>query len=262
MPGSRGQVSACGAGGAGVVSVRMWEAIQLSSVWGGVGVGAAWFVTVCLLVAGAVGCVLPSLPGHLILIIAAVAHRLMLGREGSGLEWWSFVILVGLAAVSQTFETLSGAAGTGGSGGTHWGALARCRRHSRDVFHAIRACWSGRLIGAFALRSHLPAKNIRNPPRSRESGPWWEPSWAWESKWSIGVVMIRWFFMDVLFDRRRAERGAWVRSAPARTPSPKLFLLGIPGGEGAGARCRSPDGRSSAQAGGEESPDTTGQGAS
>ena len=36
----------------------------------GVGTGAAWLVTICLLVAGAVGCVLPILPGHLIILIA------------------------------------------------------------------------------------------------------------------------------------------------------------------------------------------------
>ena len=60
---------------------RMWETIQSSPIWGGVGTGAAWFVTACLLMAGMVGCVLPVLPGHLIILIAAIAYRLMLGAE-------------------------------------------------------------------------------------------------------------------------------------------------------------------------------------
>ena len=87
----------------------------------GVGTGAAWLVTICLLVAGVIGCVLPILPGHLIILIAAVAHRVMLGGA-SGLHWWSFVILALLMAISQTFETLSGAAGAKWFGGTRWGA--------------------------------------------------------------------------------------------------------------------------------------------
>jgi len=38
-----------------------------SPVWGDVGVGVAWLITSCLLVAGALGCLVPVLPGHLIL---------------------------------------------------------------------------------------------------------------------------------------------------------------------------------------------------
>jgi uncharacterized protein YqgC (DUF456 family) len=50
----------------------MLEAIQASPIWGDVGTGAAWFVTICLLLAGAVGCVLPILPGHLIILIGVL----------------------------------------------------------------------------------------------------------------------------------------------------------------------------------------------
>ena len=98
----------------------MWETILFA--WQNVGTGAAWAVTICLLVAGAIGCVLPVLPGHLIILIAAIAHWLML-RGDSGLRWWSFVILVVLMAISQTFEMLSGAAGSKWFGGTRWGAI-------------------------------------------------------------------------------------------------------------------------------------------
>ena len=90
----------------------MWDAIIHWGGWGTVGTGAAWIITSCLLIAGLVGCIIPILPGHLILLFAAVAHRLMLGREGSGMEWWSFVILTVLLTLSQAFEFAAGAAGT------------------------------------------------------------------------------------------------------------------------------------------------------
>src|SRR5688572_14988472 len=100
----------------------MWETIQSSGMWQGAGTGMAWLITVCLLIAGLIGCVLPVLPGHLILLIAAIAHRLMFGAE-SGLKWWSFVILIALMAISQAFEMISGAAGTKWFGGSRWGAI-------------------------------------------------------------------------------------------------------------------------------------------
>jgi hypothetical protein len=101
----------------GCIKRAMWETIQSSALWGNAGTGVAWVVTACLLIAGAIGCVLPVLPGHLILLIAAIGHRLMLGAEGSGLYWWSFVILGVLMAISQTLEMVSGAAGAKWFGG-------------------------------------------------------------------------------------------------------------------------------------------------
>jgi len=57
--------------------LRVWESIHASPVWGSVGVGAAWLVTACLLVAGVVGCVLPVLPGHDPVVLSrCLLHRL------------------------------------------------------------------------------------------------------------------------------------------------------------------------------------------
>ena len=50
-----------------------------------IGTGVAWMVTVCLLILGLIGTLVPFLPGHLILFFAALAHWLML-RDDSGVE--------------------------------------------------------------------------------------------------------------------------------------------------------------------------------
>ena len=176
----------------------MWEAIQSSPVWGGVGIGAAWFVTGCLLVAGAIGCVLPVLPGHLILILAAVAHRLMLGREGSGLEWWSFLILVALAAVSQTFETLSGAAGTRWFGGTRWGAVGALVGSIVGMFFMPFGLLVGPLAGAFACEVAM-AKKHPKPAVISGVGSVVGTLAGMAVKIVIGLVMILWFFLDVFW---------------------------------------------------------------
>ena len=101
------------------------------------GVLAAWLVTACLLALGLVGTLVPFLPGHLILFFAAVGHWLMLRGE-SGVEWWTFVVLGLLLALSQVFEFLSGAMGTtlvwrhalGGGGGVD-------RRHCGNLFYSL-----------------------------------------------------------------------------------------------------------------------------
>ncbi len=54
--------------------------------------GGIWIVTAGLLLAGLVGCVVPVLPGHLLILVGAIAYRLMKGAD-AGIAWWGFVIL-------------------------------------------------------------------------------------------------------------------------------------------------------------------------
>ncbi len=173
----------------------MWEAFLSNDLWGRVGVGAAWAITVCLLIAGAAGCVLPVLPGHLILFIAAVAHRLMLG-PGSGLVWWSFVILGALMAVSQALETLSGAAGSKWFGGSRWGALGALAGAIVGMFFMPFGLLLGPLIGAFALEVLL-AKKETHPAVISGVGSVVGTLTGMVIKIVAGFLMILWFVLDV-----------------------------------------------------------------
>ena len=173
----------------------MWEAIQSGEVWQGVGTGVAWVVTGCLLVAGAVGCVLPVLPGHLILFIAAIAHRLMLG-QGSGLQWWSFVILALLMAVSQVFEMISGAAGTKWFGGTRWGAAGALVGSIVGLFFLPFGLLVGPLVGAFVCEMALARKETK-PAAISGVGSVVGVLAGMGFKIVVGLLMIGWFFLDV-----------------------------------------------------------------
>jgi uncharacterized protein YqgC (DUF456 family) len=173
----------------------VWEWIQSSGALEGAGTGVAWLVTVCLLLAGAVGCVLPVLPGHLILLIAAIAHRLML-RDDSGLQWWSFVILVALMAVSQTFEMLSGAAGAKWFGGTRWGAVGAIVGSIAGLFFLPFGLLLGPLVGAFVGEIVL-AKMETRPAAISGVGSVVGTLAGMGFKIVVGVMMIGWFFLDV-----------------------------------------------------------------
>jgi len=164
-------------------------------MWQGAGTGAAWFVTSCLLLAGAVGCVLPVLPGHLILLIAAIAHRLMLG-EASGLRWWSFVILVLLMAISQTFEMLSGAAGSKWFGGTRWGALGAIIGSIVGLFFLPFGLLLGPLIGAFVCEIAFARKQGHHAAISGVGSVVGTLA-GMGFKMIVGFLMISWFLLDV-----------------------------------------------------------------
>ena len=84
--------------------------------------GGVWIVTGLLLAIGLVGCVIPILPGHLVIFAGAVGYRLMVGPD-AGIGWLGFGILIVLMTVSQVFEIMSGSLGAKWFGGSRWGAV-------------------------------------------------------------------------------------------------------------------------------------------
>lgn len=173
----------------------MWESMQSNEVWQGMGTGLAWVITGSLLVVGLVGCVLPVLPGHLILLIAAIGHRLMLGEE-SGLRWWSFAILAVLMAISQAFEMISGAAGTRWFGGTRWGAVGALVGSIVGLFFLPFGLLLGPLVGAFGFEMAFAKKQTR-PAAISGVGSVVGTLAGMGFKVVVGILMIVWFFLDV-----------------------------------------------------------------
>jgi uncharacterized protein YqgC (DUF456 family) len=176
-------------------SARVWEAIQSNEMWQGVGTGVAWLITSCLLLAGAAGCVLPVLPGHLILLIAVIAHRLMLGAA-SGLNWVTFVVLILLMAISQTIEILSGAAGTKWFGGTRWGAVGAIIGSIAGLFFMPFGLLLGPLLGAFLFEVAV-ARSHPKPAVISGVGSVVGTLAGMGVKIAIGLMMLVWFFLDV-----------------------------------------------------------------
>ena len=174
----------------------MLDAIISSPAWQNVGAGLAWVVTICLLIAGFVGCFLPVLPGHLIILIGIAAHRLMLGPVRSGLEWWTFLVVILFMAVSQTLEIASGAAGSKWFGGTKWGAAGALIGSIVGLFFMPFGLLLGPLIGAVAFELLFAKKNPRYAAGSG-IGSVVGTLAGMGLKILIGAMMIGWFFLDV-----------------------------------------------------------------
>lgn len=177
------------------MGLGVFEWLGFEAWWGGVGTGAAWLITLGLLVIGAAGCLLPVLPGHLLLFIAAVAHRLMLGAD-SGLQWWSFVILALLMAASQALEMLSGAAGAKWFGGSRWGALGALAGGIAGIFFMPFGLLVGPLVGAIAGELIFARQNPR-PAVVSGVGSVVGTLAGMGIKLALGAAMIAWFFLDV-----------------------------------------------------------------
>jgi len=174
----------------------MIEWLQSDALWGGVGKGLAWLVTGSLLAVGAVGCVLPFLPGHLFLFLAAIAHRLMLGSTDSGLEWWSFLVLGLMMAASQTLEMLGGAAGAKWFGGSRWGAIGALLGGIVGMFFIPFGLLLGPLIGAMIGEFTIARRSTR-PALVSGLGSVAGTLAGMAIKLAIGGAMVVWFFLDV-----------------------------------------------------------------
>ncbi len=175
---------------------RVEELVHIAAWWEGAGTGTAWIVTILLLAVGLAGCVVPVLPGHLILLIAVIAHRLMLGSEESGLHWWSFAILIVLMGISQTFEILSGAAGAKWFGGTRWGAIGAILGSIAGLFFLPFGLLAGPLAGAIAFEMAFAKKETR-PALISGVGSVVGTLAGMGFKIVIGLAMVAWFFLDV-----------------------------------------------------------------
>ena len=175
----------------------MWEAISGWEGWNEVGAAGAWLITLCLLLIGLAGCLLPVIPGPLIIFLAVLFHWFVLGQD-SGVEWWTFVVLIVLLIASQIFDIVSGAAGSRWFGGTKWGATGAIIGAIVGLFFMPFGLILGPLIGAYAfelLFAKLDAEKAAVSGVGSAVG-------ALSSvlvKVVLGLVMIVWFLLDVFF---------------------------------------------------------------
>jgi uncharacterized protein YqgC (DUF456 family) len=175
----------------------MWETISAWEGWNEVSAAGAWLITACLLLIGLVGCFLPVIPGPLIILIAVFFHWFVLGQE-SGVEWWTFVALVALIVASQIYDVVSGAAGSRWFGGTRWGAIGAIVGAIAGLFFLPLGLIFGPLIGACAFELFFAQQDVRKAAVSGVGSAVGALS-AVLVKVLIGLVMIAWFLVDVVF---------------------------------------------------------------
>lgn len=156
----------------------------------------SWALMLLLAILGLVGCVLPILPGHILILLAAGVHRLILGDD-SGLNGWSFVVLVILLLIAQWFEWASGAVGVRWFGGSKWGAWGALLGAMVGMFFFPFGLILGPFIGAFVLEKWGSKKNCR-PALVSGVGSAVGATAGLLVKLLIGLLMVIWLLVDAL----------------------------------------------------------------
>jgi uncharacterized protein YqgC (DUF456 family) len=155
----------------------------------------AWSLLVLLLMLGLIGCVLPILPGHMLILLAAVLHRFILG-EASGLSRWTFLALVLLWGIAQWIEWASGAAGARWFGGSKWGAWGAVIGGLVGMFFFPVGLLLGPFVGAFLLEKCMAKKDFR-PSIASGVGSMVGAAVGMVIQVGVGVVMIAWIVIDL-----------------------------------------------------------------
>lgn len=176
--------------GAGRVQVggELLEIVQGAGVW---------LVTATLLIAGIAGVFLPILPGHLLIVVAAIGHWWMLGDQ-AGVEWWTLVVLGLLLILSQVVEYLSGAVGTRWFGGSRWGAVGAVVGGLVGILFMPWGLVLGPLVGSFALEWLGAKKNVK-PATVSGVGSVVGTLAGLVMKLVIALVMVVYFLVDVFW---------------------------------------------------------------
>lgn len=157
----------------------------------------AWIVTILLLVCGLAGCIVPVIPGHLLILAGAVCFRLMKGAE-AGIAWWGFAILVVIMAISQAVEFFSGSLGSKWFGGSRWGGVGAILGSIVGLFFFPAGLLVGPLVGAFVFEFLFAKKHTRESVVSGVGSVVGTVA-GMGFKLAAGMVMIGWFFADVFY---------------------------------------------------------------
>ncbi len=121
---------------------------------------SVWIAADSLIILGLIGMVVPFLPGHLLIFLAALIPFFSLDDRG-GVEIWGLVALgIGLV-LAQGFEFLSGAVGSKWFGGTKWGAFGAFVGGLIGIFFMPFGLLLGPLGGAFFFEWLMGNKTVK-----------------------------------------------------------------------------------------------------
>ncbi|HSR10310.1 MAG TPA: DUF456 domain-containing protein, partial [Thermodesulfobacteriota bacterium] len=106
-------------------------------------------VTVLLMAAGLVGCVVPFLPGSPLIVLGAFLYAWH--TEFQTVTWVTLLVLVVLAVASHLLEFFASALGVKRFGGSGWGMTGAAIGAFLGLFGGIPGLILGPFLGAFLL---------------------------------------------------------------------------------------------------------------
>jgi uncharacterized protein len=153
-----------------------------------------WSVVVVLFAVGLIGTVLPVFPGTIVIFVAALLHRMMLG-PGKSVGWGTITVLALLTLAAYALDFLSGYFGARYFGATKWGMFGALIGALIGIFFGIVGLFVGPVIGAI-LGEFIAGKRMIDAGRAGW-GSLLGNLGAMIGKLFIALVMITIFFVTV-----------------------------------------------------------------
>ncbi|MFO1484178.1 MAG: DUF456 domain-containing protein [Verrucomicrobiaceae bacterium] len=136
-----------------------------------------WSLTICLLIVGIIGSVVPFLPGPFLIFIAGIVHTLLLPEKGMSI--WGFVALSLGLVLSYVVDFASGAMGARWFGASRWGIAGVFIGGIVGMFFAPFGLILGPLIGGVSFELIFAKKRLQPAAKS-----------AWGSLLGTGVGLV------------------------------------------------------------------------
>jgi uncharacterized protein len=153
-----------------------------------------WSVVVVMFAVGLIGTVLPVFPGTIVILVAALLHRIMLG-PGQSVGWGTIAVLALLTLAAYALDFLSGYFGARYFGATKWGMFGALIGAFIGIFFGIVGLFVGPVIGAI-LGEFIAGKRMIDAGRAGW-GSLLGNLGAMIGKLLIALVMITIFFVTV-----------------------------------------------------------------
>ncbi len=108
-----------------------------------------WSVTLVLMAVGLIGTILPVFPGTIVILAAAILHRMMIGPE-KGLGWLGLGMLLLLTLASYAVDFAGTWFGARRFGATRWGGFGAVAGAIGGIFFGLPGLLVGPVVGALA----------------------------------------------------------------------------------------------------------------
>lgn len=138
---------------------------------------SVWLLTICLLIVGLIGSVVPFLPGPLLIFAAGIVHTVL--RPESAMSAWGIVLLALLLVIAYVLDFVSGAMGARWFGASRWGIAGVFVGGIVGMFFVPFGLVLGPLIGGVAFELIFAKKRLQPAAKS-----------AWGSLLGTGVGLV------------------------------------------------------------------------
>ena len=159
--------------------------------WAGV---AVWTMTLSLFFAGAIGLMLPMVPGPLILFGAMLLHSWL--RPASGLHGWFWAAESLLLALALGCDFLCGALGARWFGGSAWGLAGVFVGALVGLFFGLPGMIAGPLVGCLGFELIFARKKL-HPAVKSTFGTALGTGLGLVGRTVVGLIMLAVFFLGL-----------------------------------------------------------------